>query len=385
MKYSVNDISIKKLEKLGIYELRNLARSLGVPRPTSLLRGQLMNEVLERVFNNAKTDIEPPSRGRKPKITTWDIRKIVDDSALNEDGSIIREDDCFMVTTSHCVRNTDGITVRSIDGFYHCSSGSHGLLICAEMLLCYIPALIVVSNNLRMGDQVQADVTYDSEKQAYFVVKVTSVNGIDATKYNTDSCQSFEERKAVRADSLFNLQGKQVKLGNSILVTTPNPFDSVQFIKDCAGDLTGKKVHKIALVIEDTDYCKEFLTESGIDQVFATYVGNDYQKQSLMALVALFTAQHRAMSGENVILFVCNFNKLYKLYQKSAAVERRIIPGTVDVSLLEDVKTFYTSAKALADGGSLTIVGLMPNSSDQVSQYILSELLDVSNVEISLM
>lgn len=66
----MNTMNHEKLKELGIFELRNFARSLGVKSPTTLKRDELINEI-EMVFSGKKPRyVRTTKQGRPPKTLT---------------------------------------------------------------------------------------------------------------------------------------------------------------------------------------------------------------------------------------------------------------------------------------------------------------------------
>jgi hypothetical protein len=58
-------MDIKNLDKLGIYDLRNYARGIGVKSPTSKRKSKIISEI-EEILKGEK-QAQKSSRGRRPK------------------------------------------------------------------------------------------------------------------------------------------------------------------------------------------------------------------------------------------------------------------------------------------------------------------------------
>lgn len=59
-----------ELESLGIFDLRNYARLLGVKSPTQLKRPELLKQISEGKSNGAMPDATRPRKGRTPKTSS---------------------------------------------------------------------------------------------------------------------------------------------------------------------------------------------------------------------------------------------------------------------------------------------------------------------------
>ena len=74
---ALQDIDINRLEMLGLYELRNLGRAIGVPRPTTLGRNELIGAIKNQIKNGSISGPRKVSRGRKPRERGFDMTKLV--------------------------------------------------------------------------------------------------------------------------------------------------------------------------------------------------------------------------------------------------------------------------------------------------------------------
>ncbi len=64
------NITIEMLDGLGVYELRELARSIGVSSPTTKKREVLCREIMQISTGAVKVDLNTPKKGRPPKTIT---------------------------------------------------------------------------------------------------------------------------------------------------------------------------------------------------------------------------------------------------------------------------------------------------------------------------
>ena len=63
-------ITQQMLDMLGVYELRELARSIGVSSPTTKKREILCKEIIEISNGSVKVDLNTSKKGRPPKTLT---------------------------------------------------------------------------------------------------------------------------------------------------------------------------------------------------------------------------------------------------------------------------------------------------------------------------
>ena len=72
------------LESLGIYDLRNFAREIGVARPTTKSKRQLLDEIA--AIRGGKLDAcdRKRARGRRPKIALGQLEKLLANESVAE-------------------------------------------------------------------------------------------------------------------------------------------------------------------------------------------------------------------------------------------------------------------------------------------------------------
>lgn len=374
----IQDIDIKKIRVLGVYELRNLARSLGIPRPTTLLRADLIEGIMERIGKGelpAKTSIP---RGRPPREFTLDFSKITE-TDVSYFGSCINESDD---DDSQAVCCADaGADVRFVSGYIHTGNGN-SQLIGIDLVGYLIPARMITSHHLTMGDFVEAKAIFDTKIRQFILTEILLVGGAEpSTSDNKPVVRHFDMMEGTRPHKSTEVGKISFKLGQRVLVNCKKDFDRVEHIVSFAKN---KEIHPIALLIEETDDTAKYVRESGIGDVFLSKVNFNLKKQVMACLLALFKAKHLAEEGKDVILFVDSLRKLFRIYNNSAFVDKRLILNNVNLVPLADLKSYFQSARQLDSGGSLTIIAYMNAPGNAMEEYVLNEFSDAANLVVEL-
>ena len=365
-------IDVNKLGSLGIYELRNIARALGVARPTTLVRRDLVNAIIDVVNGNSEASYSV--RGRPPRDLTFDITRVLEEESLL----------CSVFDVADeppCVRSTTSGEVRAVSGYFHMSPRGSGSLISPELFTYSVPLKLISAYGLATGDFLEAKATYNPVRGSFAVEEINKVNGSVSTKYATSPTVRFEKLEGIRPRQTKQINGGSFKLGHRVVVSTSKEFDRIEDISIIAKQIPDE--YKIALVIEETDDCVKYLLDNSINEVFLSKPEHNYKKHVLLCLNALFTAKRRAESGKDVILFIDNMTKLFKVYNNSSVTDGQMPVSRINLSSITDAKIFFMSARALEQGGSLTILGYVSSSSNQTDELILNELSDLANIIIS--
>lgn len=368
-----NIVDINNLKTLGIYELRNLARSIGVSRPTTLVRKELIEKIIEQF--NSQTEPQPQNtRGRPPRYSSFDLAKIIEPDAYQGIyGSVFDAPNDDTVQSS--IKSTDDVTY--LRGFIHLVPRGHAYLISSCLNTFFVPVKLVVSFKLETGDSVEATAVKTESGNGYIVQEITKLNGICPDKYAKEPKSRFDRLEGNRPSVQIGNLG--IKYGQRCLVQTPKVFDRIESIAEYKTKM--KDTYKIALLLEETDDTIEYLKQNGVEDVFLAKVNYNLKKQVMLVLIALFTAKHNALEGKNVILFVDNLNKLFKIYNTSSFDNGQMIMSQVNLGHLVDLKTLFMSSKAF-ENGSLTTICYVNEPKTETDIFVFNEFCDITNVLI---
>ena len=357
---NLQDINVNRLDTLGIYELRELGRMVGVQRPTSLRRDDLVAGIKVRI-ELGETQ-KGHARGRKPRGLSVDFSKIVDNDGYNS-----YFDSVLTQAIEPQVRDGTSGETRVVSGYIHLLPSGSAVLVGVDLNGYPVSAKLMRTHSLKTGDYIEGKSVYNSSRNSFVVEEISNKCG------------------NARFDNLEGIRPKQAcaggfSLGERVLVVTPKPFDRLEELVKMADGI--KAAHRIALLIDETDDSAAFLQNS-VSDVYLTKVNFSIQKQTIACLLALFRAKAAAEQGKQVVLFVDSFNKLFKIYNNSAYPDGRIDPAQINLAPLVDLKTFLMSARALKNGGSLTVVGFVNVPGNPIEDYLYNEFADLAQKIIS--
>ena len=324
-------INVNKIDTFGIYELRELGRIVGVKSPTSLRRDDLIVGIRSRIESGDFGKNNP--RGRRPLDLNFDFSKVVDSDVFN---SYVKS-----ILAQSSESGTAGES-REVSGYVHLLPAGNAVLIGTDLHGYPVALKVLRANTLVTGDYVEAKVMYNASRNCFVVEEI------------------LKQSDGVRFDKLEGTRGER------LLVVVPKPFDRIQEIANIADEM--KQSKKIALLIDETQDSADFLRNS-IHDTYVTKVNFCIQKQTMVCLLALFRAKEAAEQGESVVLFVDSFNKLFKIYNNSAYPDGCINPAVINSAPLVDLKGFFMSARALRNGGSLTVVGFLNYPENLIEDY----------------
>lgn len=190
------NISLEILNSLGIYELRELARSIGVSSPTTKKREELCNEILKISSGEQKVLHNISKRGRPPKTITK-ISKIVKDFIPEEILKLQKpiENESYanilMLAQNPSILkriNSDDIKkiygyVNSISGHYYINNLKINELFKTSTF--YIPNELVDKFFLREGDKIIALARNSDDYNCGIVDEIIFINDVESKLWNS--------------------------------------------------------------------------------------------------------------------------------------------------------------------------------------------------------
>lgn len=122
---------------------------------------------------------------------------------------------------------------------------------------------------------------------------------------------------------------------------------------------------------------KEFRRTLWTDRLVVTTYDDDAELQVFAAESILKRAERQAEMGTNVLLFVDSLSALANVYDETLKNgEGKALPCGLNSKSVRFVKKFLGSGRALASGGSLTVIGVMEADADD---YLVQALSKVAN------
>lgn len=356
---NTRDIDIYRLDALSIYELRDLGRMVGIRSSTTLRRDDLIASI--KICVEQGNIQKGPARGRKPRNLCFDLSKIiVNDGVTSYFNSVLSQ------SVESQVRDGASGESRAVAGYMHLLPNGSAVLVGIDLGGYPVAQKLIRTQTLKTGDYVEGRAIYNAARNSFVVEEVS--NKTEGTRF--DSLDGIRPNKPCCSAS------DDFLLGERVIYVIPRPFKRIDDLAATAGRI--KNMHKIALLVDENEDAVASLQDVMHD-VYLTKVNYSIQKQTMSCLLALFRAKAIAEQGKNAILFVDSFNKLFKIYNNSAYPDGCIDPAKINQAPLVDLKAFLMSARALKNGGSLTVVGFVNVPENPMEEYLYTEFADLAH------
>ncbi|MFE0026034.1 transcription termination factor Rho [Amycolatopsis sp. NPDC059021] len=248
-----------------------------------------------------------------------------------------------------------------------------------------LPMSVVRRYGLRRGDEITG--TTD---------EITAVNGADPVpkRPNFDELVPVHPHERILLETgprplttrLIDLVAPIGK-GQRALVVSPPKAGKTMILRDIA-DAVAKNAPECHLMAVLADERPEEVTDmrrSIRGEVVASTFDNPPAHHTAVAELAVERAKRLVEQGKDVVLLLDSLTRLGRAYNLAGRASGRILSGGIDASALHPLKRILGAARAVEDGGSLTIIATaMVETGSLADTVFFEELKSTGNAELRL-
>lgn len=402
------------LDSLNIHVLRNVARRVGVYKPTDGKKDNLIDRTVS-VLIGAVPPVPQSKRGAPLKDDSLDPKYMRRLAEIREEQELKNADVSYRNVTG--VRSGEVVCEEEYDsplrmGVLELQTGGSGVLrfdLCGKNAEkdAFVSAENIRRFSLREGDYVVGTVSMRGENMPV-LEKVLSVN--ERTDYLTRG--KFEEFPASYPEEKIELSAGDARLslrladlfcpigkGQRALIAAPSAADASNFLREIALSVRrqidgGRNLRLLTLLTDATpEECAEYesilcriAVESSAGFVCTTF--DRSAREHLRAARLLFARAARlAEMGEDVVLLVDSLTRL--TYAANAALtaseEGRDLSCGLNTAAFVLPKSLFSTARKLQDAGSVTVLAAVSvGRDDEADRAIECEFERFANAHIVL-
>ena len=245
---------------------------------------------------------------------------------------------------------------------------------------------------LQTGDTVIGLVRPPKEGERYLaLLRVESVNG----EPPGEEPPSFDTLTAIYPDDRIPLTqvpllrpvdlAAPMGLGQRGLLVAPVRTGRVELLRAMADLLTADEdlFVTVLLVGERPEEIHEWRQESRAE-VVATPFDEPPSRHVQVADIVFERARRMVERGDDAVLLVDSLTRLLRFCLAEIPASGRTVGG-VDTAALHRIRRYLGAARALEEGGSLTVIGVVSGDLDNdMDRVLLDDLRDVVNWELTL-
>ncbi len=345
------EISIRDLQKMGVDELHELARIEKIENVTGLKKQDLIFQVLK--------------------------------SRITKQGLMYGE----------------GVLEILPDGFGFLRSPEYSYLACPDDI--YVSPSQIRRFGLKVGHIVQGTIRPPKESERYFaLLRVDAINGHPPDALN--DVTTFEDltplhpyQRLVLETTPDQIEMRIVDMvtpigrGQRGLIVAPPRTGKTILLQKMANSIIKNypDMKVIVLLIDErpeevTDFRNN--TPRDVEVVASTF---DEQSARHVQVADMVTEKARRMVefGDHVVILLDSITRMARAYNTEMPHSGKILTGGLDSNALQRPKKFFGSARAIENGGSLTILATaLVDTGSKMDDIIFEEFKGTGNSELHL-
>lgn len=367
------------VHSLGVFELRALARELGIASPTTKKREELISLIFDILKDGTQIKIKAHKRGRPfKKLSSVDaIVSSVQNTPKQEEATIsgvvsfMQEEDSL---NSFC-GNT-----AILEGYVRIAKdGRFCIFDIDAWASAYIPEDIDGAELLKLGAKVKVSASMNTNKNHYDATAVLEVEGVKVEDAIDTEIDMGEEVIGYNDIKFGNFTAKEGR--RNVYSFEEELFEDDKF-KNLV-NFCDKNNYQLKVLSIDTPYENQILFKSlDIPDTFiSNYGDNDGEGINKVVDVANH-AKYQTELGKKVIVFVPDIitalRKVDEFIIKTHAEKQPLIfqNGRSEYAIAV-MQNLLTTAKAYSNGYSTTLI-MGYNKIDENDQFLTTDILKIS-------
>ncbi len=335
------------------------------------------------------------------QMTIQELNKLAKELNVNGVSGLKKQDLIFKILQGQAERegNMFGAGVLEIlpDGFGFLRSPNYNYLPSPDDI--YVSPSQIRRFDLRTGDTVSGQIRPPKEGERYFaLLKVEAVNmenpehAKEKILFDNLTPHYAHERYRLETDAkevstrVLDLLAPIGKGQRGLIVAPPYSGKTV-LLQKIANALT-KNYPDMVLIVLLIDERPEEVTDmqqSVKGEVVSSTFDEPAERHIQVAEIVLEKAKRLVEHKKDVVVLLDSITRLARAYNTVAPHSGRILSGGVDATALHKPKRFFGAARAVQEGGSLTIIATaLIDTGSRMDEVIFEEFKGTGNLEITL-
>ncbi len=376
-----NNLSVEKLNSLGIYELRTIARQIGVYSPTTLKKGEIIEKIQNIITGKEKPSEKKSKQGRPAKGITKlnDIMDIFVPSMSNEFTYAQRLNSGNGKDVFKHSLNSLRAHETIINGTFKNVDLDHGVIYEDDFDFITLKNNVKIMSNfidgygLRDGDKLSCKCNYEQDEDTLIVIEVLTINGISSENHcNRPFIDNLEYQ--IPKNRIVLTQNDFSSINSKVIDVVSPLIYGTRIIMNFENNDEFVKLNEIEGLLKNNNLENTHISLIAIDELpeILQYIKNNYYDVDLIYRrpnqnygafkeelnLKLETIKRRVEIGKNEIVIVFDYNKLFKNLVKGYSEWNNCSLEEAKENVAHKLIEVYSIAKQTNIGSSLTICTL---------------------------
>ena len=366
--------------------------------------GKQANKETKEVKESAEAK-EPSGAGlniaKLKKMTIQELTKAAKDFNVNSISGLKKQDLIFKILQAQAEKEGfmfgEGVLEILPDGFGFLRSSNYNYLPSPDDI--YVSPSQIRRFDLRTGDTVSGQIRPPKEGERYFAllkVEVVNMEHPESMKERT----LFDNLTPLYAHERYVLETEAGEVSMRIMdLLTPigkgqrglivaQPYSGKTILLQKIANSIMKNYPDVVLIVLLIDERPEEVTDmqrSVKGEVVSSTFDEPAERHIQVAEMCLEKAKRLVENKKDVVVLLDSITRLARAYNTVAPHSGKILSGGVDSSALHKPKRFFGAARAVEEGGSLTIIATaLVDTGSRMDEVIFEEFKGTGNMELQL-
>ncbi|RMF44436.1 MAG: transcription termination factor Rho [Planctomycetota bacterium] len=266
----------------------------------------------------------------------------------------------------------------------------------------FVPGTMIEKYGLRQGVMVNAMMQQARKQQGPRVREILDVDGIPPDEYRDVKC--FDDERAltpINPEQWLQLEIGREPLTNrvidllaplgkgqrALIVAPPRSGKTIMLQHISKGiAINHPDVHLMVLLIDERPEEVTDMRRNVINgEVIASSLDMDVDSHVRLSQLIIDRCKRLAEMGKDVFLLMDSITRLARAFNKWVGNAGPTMTGGVNIKAMDIPKKLFATARAFAEGGSLTIVGTaLVDTGSRMDDLIFQEFKGTGNMELVL-
>ncbi|MFH0858015.1 MAG: transcription termination factor Rho [Candidatus Omnitrophota bacterium] len=339
------------------------------------------------------------SKLKDMKIT--ELNKLSKDLNVNGFSGLKKQDLIFKILQAQAEKEGlmfgEGVLEILPEGFGFLRSSNYNYLPCPDDI--YVSPSQIRKFDLRTGDTVSGEIRPPKEGEKYFaLLKVQAVNFENPEdskeKVNFDNLtpiyphdrfimETKPEEVSMRIMSLLTPLGRGQR---GLIVAQPYSGKTVLLQKIANAIMTNSpEVILIVLLIDERPEEVTDMQRHVKGEVVSSTFDEPPERHIQVAEIVMEKAKRLVEHKKDVVVLLDSITRLARAYNSVMPHSGKVLSGGIDSNALQKPKRFFGAARAIEEGGSLTIIATaLVDTGSRMDEVIFEEFKGTGNMELQL-
>jgi len=362
---------------------------------------EMEKELTKTVERSSKEPVEQINIAKLKEMKMSELTKLAKDMNVNGISGIKKQDLIFKILQGQAEREGlmfgEGTLEILSEGFGFLRSANYNYLPCPDDI--YISPSQIRKFDLKTGDSVSGHIRPPKEGEKYFaLLKVEAVNFENPEKckekilfdnltplYPKDRIllETVSDEISMRVMDLLTPLGK----GQRALIVAPPYSGKTVLLQKISNSITANNpdVVMIVLLIDERPEEVTDMQRGVKGEVISSTFDEPAERHVQIAEMVLEKAKRLVEHKRDVVILLDSITRLARAYNTVVPHSGKILSGGVDSNALHKPKRFFGAARAVEEGGSLTIIATaLVDTGSRMDEVIFEEFKGTGNMELQL-